>query len=149
MNQNGEFDLHEKIASLEREKHFLLRKVEKLEATGSNLRVEPEAKKRERDLLEKLVIKYRKWRREKDLLYMVKDELVKRDREELLTIISELEIQENERLLDLNENVARIHFQCLRSDFLILRLSLNLVTNAAREAEVSIIASPPTTSFAL
>ncbi|KAK4374018.1 hypothetical protein RND71_004695 [Anisodus tanguticus] len=96
LDENTEyFDLNEKVASLEGEKHFLLRTVEKLEASGNNLRVELEAKKREigglKQKLVELMIKHREWKREKDLLYMVKNELAKRTREEMLSTVSELE----------------------------------------------------------
>ncbi|KAF3625403.1 hypothetical protein FXO38_29785 [Capsicum annuum] len=94
----GEFDdLNQKIASLEREKHLLIRKVEELEATGNHQRVILELKEREmRGLKQKLeeldgiVIKYNEWKNEKDVIYILKDELAERVRE-MLTKVSELE----------------------------------------------------------
>ncbi|PHU07645.1 hypothetical protein BC332_24134 [Capsicum chinense] len=94
----GEFDdLNQKIASLEREKHLLIRKVEELEASGNHQRVILELKEREmRGLKQKLeeldgiVIKYNEWKNEKDVIYILKDELAERVRE-MLTKVSELE----------------------------------------------------------
>ncbi|XP_060211417.1 uncharacterized protein LOC132638620 [Lycium barbarum] len=113
--ENVEFDLNQKIASLEREIHSLLMKIEKLEATGNHQRVILELKEREiwglKQKLEELdgaVIKYSEWQKEKDMIYMVKDELSKRVKE-MLTKVSELEekleIQENvisQRLVEEN-----------------------------------------------
>ncbi|XP_059291580.1 uncharacterized protein LOC132045077 [Lycium ferocissimum] len=96
------FDLYEKIHSLEREKEFLLRKVEELEASGNHQRVELQAKEREIGGLKRTI-------EEQDGALFTSSELAKRAREEMLTKISELEnkleIQENERLSDLNEKV--------------------------------------------
>lgn len=108
------FDQNQKIASLRREKHLLLMKVEELEATHT---AELEAKEREiRGLKRKLEEKdntFSQWKREKGLLYTVKDELRKMRVKELLTKVSELEgkleIHDNtisQRIIDKNEQVG-------------------------------------------
>lgn len=97
--------LNQKIISLEREKHLLLRKIEELEVSGNHQRVILELKEREiRGLKQKLeelnnvVEQFNELKKEKDAIYTVMDELAERVREMLIKV-SELEkklkIQEN------------------------------------------------------
>lgn len=91
-------NLNQKIASLERETHLLLREVEKLEARGNHQRVILELKEREiRGLKQKLeelndvVVQFNELKKEKD-------ELAERVREMLTKVFElekKLEIQEN------------------------------------------------------
>ncbi|MCD9561450.1 hypothetical protein HAX54_020561 [Datura stramonium] len=119
-NKRFDYKFRRKIASSEREIHLLLRKIDKLEASGNHQRAELEGKDREiRGLKEKLeeldgfVIKYSEWKKEKDVIYMVKDELAKRVGEMLMKVSElekKLEIQENlisERpIIEINERVG-------------------------------------------
>ncbi|KAM3320678.1 hypothetical protein P3S67_007880 [Capsicum chacoense] len=86
---NKEYDLIEKIDSLERKNHSLKTRVEELEATH---RVELEAKEREIEHRKKMLEELdNRWKSQKDLQSMTKDELVESGVNELLRKIGMLE----------------------------------------------------------
>ncbi|KAF3680403.1 hypothetical protein FXO37_03346 [Capsicum annuum] len=86
---NKEFDMTEKIISLERENDLLLRKVDKLEGTH---RVELKAKEREIDQRKKMLQELDiRWKNHKDLVCLMKDRLAEDQVNQLLRKIDKLE----------------------------------------------------------
>ncbi|KAG5569281.1 hypothetical protein H5410_059047 [Solanum commersonii] len=93
-------NLNQKIALLEREIHLLLRKIEKLEVSGNHQRVLLELKENEiRGLKQKLEDLNDDWKKEKDVIDAVKDELIERVSEMLI------KVDELEKKLEIQENV--------------------------------------------
>ncbi|KAK6774688.1 hypothetical protein RDI58_029927 [Solanum bulbocastanum] len=93
-------NLNQKIVSLEREIHLFLRKIEKLEVSGNHQRVLLELKENEiRGLKQKLEDLNDDWKKEKNVIDSVKDELIEKVREMFI------KVDELEKKLEIQENV--------------------------------------------